>query len=76
MLMTVIITESLEESVRRLLTWKEAMEKKGLRVNAGKMKIMVSGMGLELLQSSGEFSCAIFCIGVGSNSIFCNGCKH
>ena len=36
----VIITESLEECVRRLLTWKEAMEKKGLRVNAGKMKIV------------------------------------
>ena len=28
----VIIAESLEECVRRLLTWKEAMEKKGLRV--------------------------------------------
>ena len=37
----VIIAESLEECVRRLLTWKEAMEKKGLRVNAGKTKIMV-----------------------------------
>ena len=32
----VIIAESLEECVRRLLTWKEAMEKKRLRVNAGK----------------------------------------
>ena len=32
----VIVTESLEECVRRLLTWEEAMEKKGLRVNAGK----------------------------------------
>ena len=28
----VIITESLEECVRRLLTWKEAMEKKGLKM--------------------------------------------
>ena len=44
----VIITESLEECVRRLLTWKEAKEKKGLRVNAGKMKIMISDMGLDL----------------------------
>ena len=34
----VIITESLQECVRRLLTWKEAMEKKGLSVNAGKTK--------------------------------------
>ena len=51
----VIIAESLEECVRRLLTWKEAMEEKGLRVNAGKTKIMICGTGLDLLQSSGEF---------------------
>ena len=50
----VLIAESLEECVRRLLTWKEAMEEKGLRVNAGKTKIMTCGMGLDLLQSSGS----------------------
>ena len=43
----VIIAESLEECVRRLLTWKEGMEKKGLRVNAGKTKIMICGTGLD-----------------------------
>ena len=72
----VIIAESLEECVRRLLTWKEALEEKGLRVNAGKTKIMICGMGLGLLQSSGEFPCAVCRTGVGSNSIFCKGCKH
>ena len=72
----VIIAESLEECVRRPLTWKEAMEKKGLRVNVGKTEIMICGTGLDLLQSSGEFPCAVCCTGVGSNSIFCNGCKH
>ena len=72
----VIIAASLEECVRRLLTWKEAMEKKGLRVNAGKTKLMICGTGLDLLQSSGEFPCAVCRSGVGSNSIFCNGCKH
>ena len=72
----VIIAKSLEECVRRLLTWKEAMEKKGLRVNEGKTKILICGTGLDLLQSSGEFPCAICHTGVGSNSIFCNGCKH
>ena len=36
----VIIADSLEECVRRLLVWKEAMEKKGLRVNAGKTKVL------------------------------------
>ena len=64
----VIIAESLEECVRRLLTWKEAMEKKGLRVNAG--KIMICGTGLDLLQNSGEFPCTVCRTGVGSNSIF------
>ena len=65
-----------EGCVRRLLTWKEAKEEKGLRVNAGKTKIMICGMGLDLLQSSGEFPCAVCRTGVGSNSIFCKGCKH
>ena len=41
------------------MTWKEAMEKKGLRVNAGKTKIMICGTGLDLLQSSGEFPRAV-----------------
>ena len=72
----VIIAEPLEESVRRFLTWKETMEEKGLRVNAGKTKIMICGTGLDLLQSSGEFPCAVCHTGVGSNSIFCKGCKH
>ena len=72
----VIIAKWLEECVRRLLTWKEAMEEKGLRVNVGKTKIMICGTGLDLLQSSGEFPCAVCCTGMGSNSIFCKGCKH
>ena len=71
-----IIAESLKEGVRRLLTSKEAMEEKGLRVSAEKMKIMICGTGLDLLYCSGEFPCAVCRTGVGSNSIFCNGCKH
>ena len=44
----VIIADSLEECVRRLLIWKEDMEKE-LRVNAGKTKVMICGTGLDLL---------------------------
>ena len=47
------------------------MEEKGLRVNAVKPKIMICGMGLNLLQSSGEFPCVVCCNGVDSNC-----CKH
>ena len=71
----VIIADSLEECVRRLLIWKEAVEKEGLMVNAGKTKVMICGTGLDLLQSSGEYPCAVCRTGVGNNSIYCNGCK-
>ena len=64
----VIIAKLLEQCVRRLSTWKEAMEKKGLRVNAGKMKIKICGMSLDLLQSSGEFPCAVCCTEVGATA--------
>ena len=47
-----------------------------LRQQRVKTKIMICGTGLDLLQGSGEFPCAVCCTGVGSNSIFCNGCKH
>ena len=52
------------------------MGQKGLRVNAGKSKVMICGDGLDLLESSGRFPCAVCCKGVSSNSIFCLGCKH
>ena len=75
MQMIFVIADSLEECVRRLLIWKEAMEKKGLRVNAVKTKVMICGTGLDLLQSSDEYPCAVCRTGVDNNSIYCNGCK-
>ena len=74
--MPMTLLSSLEEYLRRLLTWKDAMEEKVLTVSAGKTKIMICGMGLDLLHSSAEFPCATCRTGVGCNSIFCNGRKH
>ena len=71
----VIIADSLEEYVRRLLTWKEAAEDKRLRVNAGKTKVMICGTGLDLLLSSCGFQCAVCSIEEGNSSIYCNDCK-
>ena len=48
---------------------------KGLRVNAGKTKVMICGTGMDLLQSSGKYPCPVCRTGVGNNSIYCNGCK-
>ena len=39
-------------------------------------KIIIGGTGLDLLQSSGKFPCAVCRTSVGSNSIKCYGCKH
>ena len=69
----------------RWITWGMCQEALDLeRSNGGEMtegiarkiKIMICGTGLDLLQSSGEFPCAVCHTGVGSNSIFCDGCKH
>ena len=35
---------------------------KGLRVNAGKAKVMICGTGHDLLQSSGEYPCTCDCL--------------
>ena len=72
----VIIADSLEECVRRLLIWKEAMEKKGLRVNAGKTKVMICGKAWTSCRvQANTHACTVFRTGVGNNSIYCNGCK-
>ena len=57
------------------LIWKEAMEKKGLRVNAGKTKVMICVQAWTSNMSSEEYPCNVCRTGVGNNSIYCNGCK-
>ena len=69
-----ISADSMEELLVKLKTWKTETEKKGLRVNMGKTKIMVSGMDLDLLKKSGKDPCGVCQKGVSSNAIFCGGC--
>ena len=64
-----ISAESMEELLVK--TWKTEMEKKGLRVNMGKTKIMESGINLDVLKKSGKYPCSVCQSGVGSsNAIF------
>ena len=72
-----ISAESMEELLVKVQTWKTEMEKKGLRVNMGKTKIMESGINLDVLKKSGKYPCGVYQSGVGSsNAIFCGGCKR
>ena len=53
------------------------MEKKGLRVNMVKTKIMESGINQDVLRKSGKHPCGVCQTGVGStNAILCGGCKR
>ena len=60
----VIIADSMEECVRRLLIWKEVMERKGLWVYSGKPRVIICGTGLDHQQSSCEYPCAVCDTGV------------
>ena len=54
-----ISTGSMEELLVKVKTWKTEMEKKGLRVNMGKTKIMESGINLDVLKKSGKYPCGV-----------------
>lgn len=62
---------------RKFSLWKQSLEGKGLRVNLGKTKVMVSlGGRARKLHQSGKHPCGICFKGVGSNSIYCGHCKN
>ena len=68
---------SKEELLVKVKTWKTEMEKKGLRVNMGKTKIMESGINLDVLKKSGKYPCGVCLTGVGStNAIQCDACER
>ena len=56
----VIITELLEELQQKLILWKTNMEWKGLQVNKCKTKVLISGLGLDVLQKSGKDPCGMW----------------
>ena len=72
-----ISAESKEELLVKVKTWKTEMEKKGLRVNMEKTKIVESCINLDVLKKSGKYPCGVCQPGVGStNAIVCDGCER
>ena len=49
-----VSAQSMDEVLVKLITWSSEMEKKGLRVNMGKKKLMVSGLNFDVLRKSGS----------------------
>ena len=50
----VLMSESLEDSRERFQRWRRALEGKGLKVNVGKTKMMVSGTEGEITSSKAD----------------------
>ena len=69
----VIIARTMEELTVKLKEWKDGMESKGLRVNMGKTKVMVSNRS-SAVRKQGKHPCAVCHKGVRKNSIRCSSC--
>ena len=63
------MAESINELKGKVLQWKECMEVKGLNMNIGKTKVMVSGKNYGDAERLGKWPCTVHGKGVGSNSI-------
>ena len=72
----VLVAETMEELVGKFEKWKTGLEDKGLRVNAAKTKVMISSSEARSGFEFGRWPCGVCRKGVGSNSIFCQSCKH
>ena len=70
----VLMTENREEVQRMFSAWREAMERRGLKINLEKTKLMVCGKNSEVPQT-GRFPCGVCRTGVGVNSILCIDCN-
>ena len=71
----VILAETFQGLMAKMAVWKNGLESKGLKVNMGKTKFMISGRDLSTLQTSGKYLCAAYKKGFRKNSIFCSGCS-
>ena len=70
----VLMADSMEELRMKFDKWKGAIEKKGLKVNLSKTKVMVSGVGGVKVVSKVD-PCGVCDKRVKRNSILCVGCK-
>ena len=57
-----------EEAEQRFLDWRQAMAKRGMKVNAAKTKILVTGKKIEVVKSD-RHPCAVCGKGVSKKSI-------
>ena len=70
----ILTAESREKVVGIFRRWKEALEKRGMKVNLSKTKLLVTGKEAEVIEN-GHFPCTVCGQGVGVNMGLCNDCN-
>ena len=71
----VIMAPTMEQLGRRVADWRASLLGKGLKVNAGKSKVMVGSSGGKIIVNSGKWPCGVCGKGVQANSVQCTVCK-
>ena len=71
----VIMAPTMEQLGRRVADWRASLLGKGLKVNAGKSKVMVGSSGGKMIVNSGKWPCGVCGKGVQANSVQCTVCK-
>ena len=66
---------TMEQLGRRVADWRASQLGKGLKVNAGKSKVMVGSSGGKMIIKSGKWPCGVYGKGVQANSVQCTVCK-
>ena len=69
------MADSIEELEILFERWKSGMEQKGLGVNSGKTKVMISKHKRNPQNKTRKFPCSVCLKGVGRNSILYPACK-
>ena len=72
----VLMSDNEEDLMRKIAEWRGCLRSKGLKVNTGKTKVMVSAVGAGETRKAGAYPCRVCNKGVGSNSIQCTNCKN
>ena len=55
----VLLADTEDELKEKLQRWKSGLERKGLRVNVGKTKVMKCGVGLKKTVDTGKYPCGV-----------------
>ena len=71
----VIMAPTMEQLGRRVADWRASLLGKGLKVNAGKSKVMVGSSGGKIIVNSGKWPCGVCGKGVQANSVQCTVCE-